>query len=488
MARRGQWPGPVEFQPSVKDMGGVRIRSNPGHTERLTMRRPPTVLLLTTPVAVALFIWIVVGQTPTRNDTLNYVQFMVAGVTTVVLILTLVIACWPVRSRRQVAFRVSAALMAIVSVLAAYELLCYAIAPRQIDDNPSHLSTGKAMEADAKVPFTRPSDFSWTGLSRGDLAIAHRVGDPYARQVTFQTDHEGFRNSKVLTHAEMVFVGDDFTEAGAVPEAETFVQLLGARMGVTVRNLARGGYTAPMELTVVERHALACNPRIVVWQVAEGNDFDDAMAYRRWLAMGRPEYRGRGGASRVPRGVTWRRRSPTYRAYAALRCTRSPQEDSAGTFRDAQGRRHAMRFRHVPNPARPLAEHPLRNDIVKAISQGRDLLEAKGIRLLVVMVPMKFRAMAPSWEFDGAIVAALQDYGLTGPVWDVSEEKTAGAWLAEQFKALGIPFVDATPSLRQAAESGVMVYPPNDSHLSTEGHEVISDLIARNVDGLRTTD
>jgi len=259
-------------------------------------------------------------------------------------------------------------------------------------------------------------------------------------------------------------------------------------MGVTVRNLGRAGYTAPMQLIVVKRHALACNPKVVVWQVAEGNDFGEAMGYHRWVLRGRPQAPLAAAQPQVPRRVSWRLRSPTYMTYLAVCRPYPPRKDPIGVFRDTQGRRHRMRFKLVPNPAFPPSEHPYRQDIVKAISAGRDLLEAQGSRLLVVMVPMKFRAMAPSWEFDERVTAALQDYGLSGHPWDLAEDQTAGAWLAEQFKALGIPFVDATPDLREAAEAGVMVYPPNDSHLSVRGHQVLSDLIARKIDSLQASD
>src|SRR6185369_5953031 len=134
------------------------------------------------------------------------------------------------------------------------------------------------------LPFERPAHLHWEGLSRGDLAILNQDDDPYATRVTFVTDHEGFRNGRDQDRANLVFLGDSLTEAGNLPEDDTFVRRTATAMNTTARNLGRAGYTAPTELIVLRKYGLTCRPRAVVWQIAESNDLVEAVMFQNWLA------------------------------------------------------------------------------------------------------------------------------------------------------------------------------------------------------------
>ena len=101
-------------------------------------------------------------------------------------------------------------------------------------DNHFYILAGGGARADHDLPFVRPAHLHWTGTSRGDLARMANEADPDARVVTFQTDALGFRNSVEAERADLVFIGDSFTEAGYLPESETFVSLVGHKVGLTV--------------------------------------------------------------------------------------------------------------------------------------------------------------------------------------------------------------------------------------------------------------
>ena len=42
---------------------------------------------------------------------------------------------------------------------------------------------------------------------------------------------------------------------------------------------------------------------------------------------------------------------------------------------------------------------------------------------------------------------------------------------------LDVPFLDATPALREASRRGELVYQPLDTHLSARGHELVAGQI-----------
>ena len=461
---------------SIEDTQALRPKGG-------VMRRILTVFLPGLVVAVAVFAWVAVGQSPTRNHLLNYSQFMLAGAAALALTLTSAVASCPVARRRRVGTWVATASLVMVVALGGYEARCYLTTPRQFDDNPWTFASGQALVADPDLPFGRPPHLSWTGVSRGDLAVMSGRADRYATEVTFQTDHEGFRNSRQMTRADLVFIGGAFTEAGNVPEAETFVQQTAVKLGKTARNLGRAGYAPPMALVVLRRNAMNCRPKVVVWQVS-GDDFPGAYYYRRWLSRGRPPYQRRPDPVAPSRAQNWVRRSPTFWAYAMAAGLQMQAKEWSGAFRDAQGRTHWVRHKTVPNPRAAPAEDPIRDDITRPIALGSALLAAKDINLLVVLVPTKFRAMAASLEFDSETAEGLRGFGLGTPQWDLPASKTAAAVLEAHCRRLNIPFVDATAALRRHAEAGTLVYPPNDSHLSAEGHRVVSNLIVEHVRGL----
>jgi hypothetical protein len=124
---------------------------------------------------------------------------------------------------------------------------------------------------DPTLGFVRKPAIEWSGR-----AVAG------GRYVHYRTDEHGFRNPLGLERADVVFIGDSFTEAGPLPEEETFVRRIEAASGVPAVNLGRSHYGAQQELIVLERYGLAYRPRAVVWVLFEGNDLADARRFAEW--------------------------------------------------------------------------------------------------------------------------------------------------------------------------------------------------------------
>lgn len=395
-------------------------------------------------------------------------QFFLAVGLTVLFVATTALAACPHDKRRAVAFRLAAVALACAAVLVPWELAAWLLPMRDPMDNPWHLVTGHAAHASDELLIERPPHIHWTGPSRGDLAILQGDADPYEHEVTFQTDDEGFRNSVDMKQADIVFIGDSYTEAGNVPDDEIFVQRTGKSLGVTVRNLGRSSYSPPAELIVLKKFGLKCRPKTVVWQIAETNDLEESQAFKYWQETGRPRSQ-MGETTWSSRADAWQKRSPSYRLFTLLR-HRAPWPLS-GTFRAADGQLHPIRFYDKPEQKhKPLRNHgwPIMSD---AISEGAALLKQEQVRLIVVLIPMKIRAMGHAVNWSEEAKAKL------GRNWELPPFNTLAAQLGGLCDQLGATFIDTTPRLKELTTTGELVYLPYDTHLSPQGHAAVSELI-----------
>ena len=346
------------------------------------------------------------------------------------------------------------------------------------DDNPWYLSTGGALVNDPDLPWLRRPHLEWTGSSRGDLAMESNCSDPQARTITFQTDYQGFRNSRDLSEAEIVFVGDSFTEAGNVLEEETYVWQVGDELDVVTRNLGVAGFTAPTELIVLHRFGLPCHPRVVVWQIAETNDLDDALTYAEWQQAGRPNVLPGFAKQERSRLEAWQRRSPTYLIFEAIG-QREQSWPFRGDFRDRDGKQHTMLYEMSFPP--DTRTHPGWQIMEFSIMTGAQLLQANRIQLVVLLIPRKLRVMAPFTDFHEFSTSTPQGrmtikHSLPDG-WDLPEEARLATHLQDLCEQLDLPFVDATDRLVEKAGEGEMVYQAMDTHLSPQGHRVITRLL-----------
>ncbi|ANM29950.1 hypothetical protein ABI59_10765 [Acidobacteria bacterium Mor1] len=426
--------------------------------------------------ALAALAWYLPAAKPAAAfGRLSYLQFGLACGLTLLALVVAIGALLPARARRGYGFRATAILFSITLVLGFWEAACWLMPPLHLMDNPWYLGTGQALESDPDLPYARPGGISWTGLSRGDLAMFNQDQDPYARTITFETDADGFRNSQPVPDPEVVFIGDSFTEAGNLPIEETFPHLIAEQLGKRGRNLGRAGYSPPTELIVLKRHGIDPAPDLILWQIAESNDLNEARDYRGWIQQGKPPFIKQDREGSLTRKESWQLRSPTFKLFAPLRSRRPWEQGPEGTMLGADGERYPMRMLFMPEANLAPPNHPGFGESVNALVEGKALADAAGARLLVFMLPMKFRAVAPSVTFNEFSVPRLENIGLReADGWDPPRRNRFGTWLAEACRQNGIPFVDMTEELRQGAAAGEIVYQPFDTHLAPEGHERVT--------------
>lgn len=403
----------------------------------------------------------------------DYLQFMLVIGFTLAAVSAFALTFTKPKSRRAVGFPLAAIWLGGLVGLLLVEMLARFLPVKNQMDNPWYFAAGGGVSESEELPFERPPHLHWEGLSRGDLALASNAQDPYARRITFETDHEGFRNGTDIRQADVVVLGDSFAEAGNVPEAEAFSTLIGQKLGLKSRNLARAGYSPPVELIVLKRFGLSCQPKIVVWQVAESNDLDDSARFQAWVDAGRPRYFDAGADRQWQRSKAWEQRSPTYWVFNRLRRPEPSGWPYDGRFFDHAGVEHPMRFLSLPPLNFPAARHGGWPVLARAIAEGSALCQSNQIRMVVVFIPDKYRVLGP--------FTRMLDPALTTPERAACEQKPDSfAGLLEQLcGALKIPFVNTTGELTERTQAGEIVYVPYDTHLSPRGHEVVAGLVTQ---------
>ena len=366
----------------------------------------------------------------------------------------LLILAVPKQYRRRVSLRVVTAAIATLLALAVSDAV-YAFGVMGVLRSDYWLDQAhiprRYSAADAELGFVRKPRVSWGGY----VPEVNRV-------VQYRTDKNGFRNSIEQQRPDIVFIGDSFTESATVPEADTFVRRVAQSTGLTAVNLGRGAYGPQQQLIVLKRYGLAYEPRFVVWQLFEGNDLADAEAFAEWKQNPRLEPTSLKDRyfenSLLKQWLTKTRSQELVEPVVTLR------------YHDGTSRRVGLRYPYEPD--QPSTMRLGITETLRAIEEGHQLCESRGIQLLVLFVPTMARVMAPSISFDRVEDQKRYAAQLT------EAQKDFSSTVKDLCARTGCNFVDSFDALRQAAdENNRQLYIPNDEHLDVRGHEVMAQIV-----------
>jgi hypothetical protein len=373
------------------------------------------------------------------------------------------VALAPIERRRIVAFRACAVLLATVAGYVGAEVIYFFVGPDPI--NPFYEVDPRWNLPDPELGFVRKPNITWNGRA---------YDDPAARIVEYRTDENGFRNPPGLGRAEVVFIGDSFTEAGNMPEDLTFVHLVGEQLGVTTANLGRAYYGPQHELIVLKRYALEYHPGTVVWVIFEGNDLLDAQRYLRGV-RNTPE-------ASASRRSAWSQRSLlTWRLLQPFLKTAPPRErgDETWILQLPSCEPEKVDFTAVYDPELPHRSAQAWEATARCLQDGFEFCRRHDVQMLVVFIPIKFRVYGPFVR----LITPDQEY--LGPLpADLQQPTDFGSELAAFCREIGCPFLDTWPALLAAAESGKKTYSLRyDTHLEADGHRVVADLVCDALSG-----
>jgi hypothetical protein len=363
----------------------------------------------------------------------------------------------PSKYRRLMALRFASLGISIVLMLflcdAVYSMILMGAWRSNFWLDAAHI-TRKYSIPDHELGFVRKPEVSWKGY----LPDLNRIID-------YRTDENGFRNLTGIRQADIVFIGDSYTEAAQVTEEETFASLVAKLSGLKVVNLGRGAYGPQQELIVLQRYGLAYRPQVVIWQLFEGNDIGDAREFAEWKKN--PEQ------SRVP--LKERYFSNSFLT-DLLNRTRLPEsKKTMVTVRYQNGNAFRITPRYSYEPGEPDSFPEGFSETKRSIEAGYRLCQANGVRLLLVNVPTMVRVMEPYLTFD-----RMEDRARFFPEGNGKDLKDFSRRTQEFCMQLGVPFMDSFDALRQAAALGTTrLYVPNDEHLDVGGHQVIAQAVLK---------
>ncbi|MFO1051628.1 MAG: GDSL-type esterase/lipase family protein [Planctomycetota bacterium] len=378
-----------------------------------------------------------------------YVGFPLLALAVVFTLLWLV----PKVRRRVVGARMVGLTISCLAAVACFDL-GYALLLRGALKPQYWLDTGHISRADndpdADFGFVRKPHAQWKGRVPGT-----------DRVVEYRADSKGFRNDVELTHADLAFVGDSYTEAAQVDRDQSFAALVGEKLGKSVANLGRGAYGPQQEALVIERFALALGPEWVVWQFFDGNDLHDAQEYADWKRDGGPV---------AP--LRERYFGNSYFEPLLQETYLSKKGDFALLHRDDGSELpFTVRYRWMPHQTRERSRGW--EETERSLKHSVEMCRAAKARVLVVFVPVAARVLRSRIEYrkpSDAEVYAPSD----APTGD-----DFAAAMARSCSTLGVDFLDLTETFEAALQGGADgIFIPRDEHLDLRGHRLAADAIA----------
>lgn len=366
-----------------------------------------------------------------------------------------IIFATPARYRRAFSLRVVTVAISVLLVLAlfdaGYALVVMGVLRANLWLDQAAISR-RYSTADDELGFVRKPGISW-----------RRYVPEVNRIIDYRTDENGFRNPPRIERADVVFIGDSYTEAATVAEEDTFSRRLDQLTGLKSVNLGRGAYGPPQELIVLRRYGLSYKPRVVVWQLFEGNDLVDAELFSKWKQN--PDL--------IPTSLKDRYFSNSLLNHFLTNTRVREREGTMVTLRYPDGTSVRLKLRHKYNPDEPATAHLGMTETMAAIEAGYRLCKSHGIQLLIVSVPTMVRVMAPY-----IIFARVEDQTSYLPE-RVPGHKDFSGRIAELCGRIGCSFIDTFDAFRNAsANQSHTLYIPNDEHLDIGGHDVIAQVIA----------
>lgn len=181
----------------------------------------------------------------------------------------------PITDRRKKLFAAAAACLGVVAFLVLLEVGLRLFSPAWLEQRMRELNAGE--------PYEAGSDQKWPTILQGGRFRQFVPG------ATFMVRHYEYEHAasidewggRAVPHpaaprALVPFLGDSFTFGLGVPDAETFVALIGARSAHRLLNLGVTGSGLHEQLDIVEmRHEELGRPAFYGFVVFMGNDLED---------------------------------------------------------------------------------------------------------------------------------------------------------------------------------------------------------------------
>ena len=318
-----------------------------------------------------------------------------------------------------------------------------------------------------EVYFQHPGPLAWTGQPLRVLEVLRQGTDnAYVDEpaITVNYDSAGFRNPGGLKDWDVVVVGDSYTELGYLPDGEMSSSIAAQRTGLRVKNLGVCDTGLLAYARYLKRFGAAPACKQVVFVVFEGNDIQDTTreyeALQRYRLTGERDYRELGAQTSFAKSLV--------KVVKDARNQHQPQSYQNAWFTGAKPELPVTIS--VELPINPKTMTGLQLTALKAgITACAEEAKALGLIATVVFIPVNNRVYHGLLRFGDALAPEI-------PAWQPHDLPRLVAGLCAE---KGMAFVDASPTLRAAAEKGHYVHNRIlDCHVNAEGSRLIGDVIA----------
>lgn len=323
---------------------------------------------------------------------------------------------------------------------------------------------------DQELLFKPPPHHAVTmQFSRGNIGEVLCLPSYPAEPFELIYDKNGFRNDTDLTSTDIAVIGDSYVESQMFPSTLLATTRLAQLTQQTVANLGQSGYGPQQELAVLKRYALPLHPKTVVWVFYEGNDLRDAERYENLVSLLKSNWDAVGAA--WDRSFT--RNSLSWLASVVRGCSPVQKAKELITRAVVVGAGQEKHLVYLKGRSSSVGLTKQELDALKTsvatIEEAYRLVHDDGGRVLVVFAPTAFRVYHD--------IADFQEAGGATPQWDLNDLPDR---LRKMVSAISpdIDYLDLTPALKDAAKRNTLVFIPDDTHWSSEGHRVVSEALA----------
>ena len=294
---------------------------------------------------------------------------------------------------------------------------------------------------------------------------------------TFNTDEHGFRNRPPWPPAaEIVVAGDSMVFGYGVDDAQAWTNRLSERLPVSrIVNLGLIGGAPQQYLRAFESFGVALKPKLFIFGLFPGNDFNDTEQFDNWLNAGSP---GNYDVWRFFGGETPSRvKGFLERSYLVvlLRTVRNSFRFpfSGITIESPDGQRLQLApHAYGRQAAKASPSQATFRRVIAIVERASSLARANGAQFLVLLFPTKEEVYLPLHGHPAP--------DLVGPV-------------AKALAGRNIPYFDLTAPLQGAARAAsAPLYFEIDGHPNDRGYQAIAkavyDRLAKNRQAYGLTD
>ncbi|HWY53274.1 MAG TPA: hypothetical protein VNZ03_02355 [Terriglobales bacterium] len=345
-----------------------------------------------------------------------------------------------------------------------------------------------------------PANYFDVGMVKDDVLGA--VPSPTARG---GFDAWGFRNREVPETAEIVAVGDSHTYGNTARMEDSWPYVLGRLTGRHVYNMGMGGYGPNQYLYLSTNKALSLKPRIIIWGLYMGDDFENAFsitygldhwAYLREHPVGQVSFNI--WESETPPHPSWHKNMRIWLSRHSVVYQLLFHASLSGRVQgEVQIRKASQLYPGVATsliiPEKNILEAFRPNSMLarldqdspnvregmritfKLLAEMNDICQQNHVGFLVVVIPTKETVFSDYLEHNPKLALS-----------DVIDKLLANERLARKrtFQFLtdsNIAYVDPLPALKSSAEHELYARTAGDMHPNKNGYRVIAEAVSEAV-------